>query len=123
RGEVWVAATACVLVDDGDRARLPGAGGWLVDEAFGTDRDVPRERDLRHPTAVGHPDRGLRLRVRPFDPRARAVATADDAVSLTTFAFVVGAWTIGWFLIGQGHWLVVRAPDSTPGRVRVSVIV
>ena len=41
--------------------------GRLVDEAVGADRDLPRRRHERDPPGLGHPRRGVRLRVRHAD--------------------------------------------------------
>ena len=52
--------------------------GWLT-KLSRPDRDLQPGRDARDPRPVGHPDRGLRLRVRHGDPRYPALAPMADA--------------------------------------------
>ncbi len=60
---------ACLLGGDGDRLRVHGPGRRLADQAVGADRDLPRGRHQRRAAGVGHPRRGVRLRLRAAHAR------------------------------------------------------
>ena len=70
---------AGLLDRDAHRVRVHDPGRRLADEAVGADRHLPRRRHQRAPADLGHPRRGVRLRLRPADPRDPGLGAAGVA--------------------------------------------